>query len=179
MLAWFFSAPCLIPSFPSPAVSKPSFDGSLYDDSLRAIFSQLDYSSLSSCCTVSRRFGKLALSALQSHYGIKCNDKIYLYYTTVLHKFDMLQAQAFHGRTAAEAEMVLQGSPEYMHMKAVLEADFGFCTSHLGHCIEFKPKQRLLELLNAGKKASAVPYLLDKFRLMLFSAAVLQTRIPC
>lgn len=147
---------------PGALDAHPSMLADLPRDSLMIVLSNLDLVSLYDAATVSGGFRGVLLPILQSLYGIGCNGRIYLYYSTILCKFEALQVLAFEGRAAAEARAVLQGFPEYMAIKAVLEAEFGFCIRRADERLRFALERGLLDMLLNDKKASALPYLLDQ-----------------
>ena len=49
-----------------------------------------------------------------------------------------------------------------MDLKAILEAEFGFCIRRAGERLRLEPKLALLEVLHDEKKILALPYLLDQ-----------------
>lgn len=122
----------------------------------------LDILSLCNGLAASKGFKAMLLPTLQSRYGIKCDGKIYLYYATILERLDELQVAAFNGQSAVEAKRMLEGTPEFINIKAVLEAEFGFCICDFGEKLEFSSKLGLLQMLNDAQKVSALPYCLDR-----------------
>lgn len=170
MLAWLFTVPRLIMNMLPAAPSEP---GSLANiepcilvnvptDLFRAILLSLSFSSLYAASTTSKRFRELILPVLQSLHGIRCNGKIYFYYSTILDEFDALQASALREHAAADALTVLRSSKDYKGIEAVLEANFGFCINHWGETLQFFPRPTLIEMLYNERTASALPYLLDQ-----------------
>lgn len=58
--------------------------------------------------------------------------------------------------------IILQNSSEFREMKGFLEARFGICIRYWGNRLQFLTRVPLLALLEAGKRISALPYLLDQ-----------------
>lgn len=178
MIAWLFTVPQLVMNMLPTALSEPSslanVEPSLLadiepcilvdvpTDLFRAILLNLGFSSLYAASTTSKRFRELILPLLQSLHGIRCNGKIYFYYSTILDEFDALQADAFKGHAAVDAVTALRSSIDYMGIEAVLEAEFGFCIHHWEERLQFFPRTTLIEMLYNEKTASALPYLLDQ-----------------
>lgn len=129
-------------------------------DLLMGIFPNIGFAGLRSTYAVSQYFKEVARLALGALYGIKCGGRIYLYYATIICKFNALQAHAFEGQTTAAAISALQGCQHYMDMKDALEAEFGFCLQHGRTGLWFSPRLTWLEMLDDVRKTSALPYLL-------------------
>lgn len=163
MLIWLLAMYCLVSAMMAPAESGLGSIGGIPRELQMAVLSNLDFVSLSNCSVMSQDFRKLALSILKQRYGIKCNGKFYSTYTTLLRKYDVLQYDAFKGRSADEARKVLEDSSDYAGINVALKAEFGICAScPPGHRAKFSPKQSLMGILHDDKQASALPYLLDE-----------------
>lgn len=146
----------------SLASVEPCTLADMSTDLLRAISSSLGFPSLYAASTTSKRLLELLLPVLQARYGIKCNEKVYLYYSTILDEFAALQIDAFENRTAAEAVAARRDSLHYMGIEAALEAEFGFCIHHWEGGLQFVPKLALIDMLYDERTTSALPYLLDQ-----------------
>lgn len=162
MLAWLFLVFSLISAMQPPQGDELFMLANLAKDPLTASLSGLDILGLYNGLAASKGFKAILLPILQSRYGIRCNGKIYLHYTTVLEKFDAPEVAAFDGQVAVGAKRMLEGTPELINIKAVLEAEFGFCICDCGEKLRFLPKLELLQMLSDAKKVSALPYCLDQ-----------------
>ena len=161
MLAWLLAVPCLVSGMLLSAANKPTTLADIPKDLLLAILAD-NFVSVHGVSIMSKHFKKLLFSAVKSLYGIKCNGKVYFYYSTILCKFNSLQEHAYREHGESEAKIVLEGTPEYVGIKATLEAEFGACILYGRGRMIFSPELTELEMLYREKKTLALPYFLDE-----------------
>ena len=84
MLAWLLAVPCLVSGMLLPAANKSITLADIPKDLLIAILADLDFVSAHEFSTVAKHFKEVLFPAVQSLYGIKCNGKVYFFYSTIL-----------------------------------------------------------------------------------------------
>lgn len=162
MLAQLLFVPCLVLAMAVRETSSPPMLADVPKDPLMIVLSQLGFVNLRDLSSVSKHYRKLIFPFLKSLYGVEYKGQVSFYYSTIISKLERYGAEAYRGRNAAAACTVLQGIPEYMGIKAVLEAEFGVCVHYKERGLEFRPKLTVLEILNDSRKVSALPHLLDQ-----------------
>lgn len=84
-------------------------------------------------------------------------------YTQIFYEHDRLVQGALEQDDAAEALEALKGSPEYMLVRSILEAEFGYCIGAAGEVFlpQLYSKEASLDVLNDKQRISVLPYVLD------------------
>lgn len=166
-------------SFPStaPGTSDSSL---LRQDSWMTILGTLGLADLRRCCHVSTDLCRMARVLLLSKYGIQYNGKIYPNFTKMAARLEGLADHAYESSNAGDLEEtygILESSPEYIGLKALLQASFGCCISHEEEELpKFIFTGHLLGLLDDDYRISIVPHLIrsvvsrQKIRVMPYHA---------
>lgn len=148
---------------PGPACSELGALAVLPQDIRRVIFAEVGFASFYQMLHVTKSFYELANQAIRTFYSIQREGKAYLNYTALIRELNALVQDAAKDRTAAEASTALESSVGYLCIKAVLEAQFGYCIRYApGQLPKFMFDDFHLDMVNDHRKVSVLPYLLDE-----------------
>lgn len=95
MLTWLLFVPFLISAMAPPSGHSRLMLTDLPKELLFTLLSSTGFGGLYDMCKVSTQFNGIIRPVIRSLYRVKCSKTIYIYYTTILCKFDALQREAF------------------------------------------------------------------------------------